>query len=83
MHRIAIHLPDELLVRSTSLAHTLGVSRAAYIREAIAKYNRHTQRELLAERFRIAVEQVREDSAREVRELEVADAPLPDAPSWT
>ena len=64
MSTITVTLPDDLLKRSTSYAHSLRVSRAAYIRQSLERMNRETERRLRADRLAQASHKVRGESMR-------------------
>ena len=57
-------LPDELLEESSRYADSLRVSRAEYIRGAIARMNRKTGARLRAGRLVEVSQRVREESMR-------------------
>jgi metal-responsive CopG/Arc/MetJ family transcriptional regulator len=61
---IALMVPDELLVESGRFAERLRVSRAEYIRLAIARMNRKTAARLRAERLMAVSIRVRDESMR-------------------
>jgi hypothetical protein len=61
---IALNVPDELLVESGRIAASLHVSRAEYIRLAIARMNRRTAARLRAERLMLVSKRVRDESMR-------------------
>ncbi len=64
MPTIALNVPDELLVESGRIAERLQVSRAEYIRLAIARMNRRTAAKLRAERLMLVSKRVRDESMR-------------------
>ncbi|MEX5213910.1 MAG: hypothetical protein NW703_07065 [Nitrospiraceae bacterium] len=64
MSTITVTLPDDLLKRSTRFAHSLRVSRAAYIRQSLERMNRETERRLRADRLIHASRKVRDESMR-------------------
>lgn len=64
MSTITVTLPDDLLKRSTCYAHSLRVSRAAYIRQSLERMNRETERHLRADRLTQASRKVRGESMR-------------------
>lgn len=64
MGAISLKLPDELLEDSQQCAATLHLSRAEYIRRAIAQMNRETQAHLRAKRLAAASRKVRNESMR-------------------
>ncbi len=64
MEAISLKLPPDLLDASRRCARALRVSRAAYIRNAIQRLNRDTERRLCAERLMAASKKVRRESMR-------------------
>ena len=64
MPTIALKVPDELLVESGRIAARLSVSRAEYIRLAIARMNRRIAAKLRAERLMAVSKRVRDESMR-------------------
>jgi hypothetical protein len=64
MPTIALNVPDELLVASGQFAERLQVSRAEYIRLAIARMNRKTAARLRAERLMAVSKRVRDESMK-------------------
>ena len=64
MKSIALKLPDELLEQSGRFAGSLRISRAEYIRQAIARMNRRTGARLRAERLAEVSHRVRDESMR-------------------
>ena len=61
---ISLKLPDELLEASDRCAKTLHLTRAEYIRRAIDRANRDTQRVLRAKRLVEVSNRVRKESMR-------------------
>jgi hypothetical protein len=64
MAGILLKLPEDLLKSSSQCAAALGLSRAAYIRQAMAKMNRETNARLRAKRLAEASRKVRKESMR-------------------
>lgn len=64
MSTITVTLPDDLLKRCTRYAHSLRVSRAAYIRQSLERMNRETERQLRTARLTQASRKVRGESMR-------------------
>ncbi len=64
MSAISLKLPDELLEASDRYAGELQVSRAEYIRQAIARMNQDVEAQLRAARLAAASRKVREESMR-------------------
>lgn len=64
MEAISIKVPEHLLKASGECAKALRLSRAAYIRRAIARMNRDTQAEFRAQRLADVSRRVREESMR-------------------
>ena len=73
MAAISLKLPDHLLVSSQRYAHTLRVSRAAYIRRAIEQMNRETLIQLRAKRLAEVSKKVRKESLRVARQFAVIE----------
>jgi hypothetical protein len=69
MGAISLKLPEDILETSRRCADTLHLSRAAYIRRAIERMNRHTQALLRAKRLADASKKVRKESLRVNREF--------------
>lgn len=69
MGAISLKLPEEILEASRRCADTLHLSRAAYIRRAIERMNRHTQAMLREKRLADASKKVRKESMRVNREF--------------
>lgn len=59
MGAISLKLPDDLLDTSGRCAAALKLSRAAYIRRAVARMNRETRAEVRARRLAEALRKVR------------------------
>ena len=64
MQSVALKIPDDLLEESGQLARTLRVSRAEYMRLAIARMNRKTAARLRAERLAEVSKRVRAESMK-------------------
>ncbi len=64
MGAISIKLPDDLLETSGRCAEALNLSRAEYIRRAIARMNRATRARLRAKRLAEVSRKVRKESLR-------------------
>jgi len=64
MAAISLKLPDELLEASRRCAEALRLSRAEYIRRAVARMNRETRARLRAERLAHVSRKVRRESMR-------------------
>ncbi len=73
MSTITVTLPDELLERCNRYAHSLRVSRAAYIRQSLERMNRETERQLRADRLVQASHKVRGESMRVNAEFEAIE----------
>lgn len=70
METISLMLSDELLKTSGQCAKLLQLSRAEYIRRAIARMNSNTRRQLRAKRLADASRKVRLESMRVNSEFE-------------
>ena len=64
MSAISLKLPDELLEASDRYAHALCLSRAEYIRQAIARMNQDIEAQLRGARLAAASQKVRQESMR-------------------
>jgi hypothetical protein len=64
METISLKLPEELLETSGRCASALRLSRAAYLREAIARMNQDTLARLRAKRLAEVSKRVRKESMR-------------------
>ncbi len=64
MEAISLKLPGDLMAASSEYARALGLSRAEYIRRAIALMNQETRAELRARRLAEASQKVRHESMR-------------------
>ena len=64
MRAISLKLPDALLAASDRYAEALHVSRAEYIRQAIARMNQDIEAQLRAARLAAASHKVRQESMR-------------------
>jgi metal-responsive CopG/Arc/MetJ family transcriptional regulator len=64
MSAISIKLPNELLETSDRYAEALQVSRAEYIRRALARMNQEVEAQLRAARLAAASRKVRQESMR-------------------
>jgi len=64
MSAISIKLPNELLETSDRYAEVLQVSRAEYIRRALARMNQEVEAQLRAARLAAASRKVRQESMR-------------------
>jgi predicted transcriptional regulator len=64
MSAISLKLPNELLEASSRYADALHVSRAEYIRQAIARMNQAVEAQLRATRLAAASHKVRQESMR-------------------
>ncbi len=64
MGAISLKLPDELLEASGRCAEALQMPRAEYIRRAIERMNRETQKRLRAKKLAEASIRVREESMK-------------------
>ena len=69
MTSIALKLPDELLAESNELARRLRISRAEYMRAAIARMNRRMAAKFRAERLAALSRELRRESMRVNREF--------------
>ena len=78
METISLKLSDELLETSGQCAKLLQLSRAEYIRRAIARMNSNTRRQLRAKRLANASKKVRQESMRVNAEFEAIEH-APDA----
>lgn len=64
MEAISLKLPEDLLERSGECAAALRLSRAEYIRRAIARMNQETRVQLRAQQLAEASRKVRTESMR-------------------
>jgi hypothetical protein len=64
MGAISLRLSEELLKASDRCAEALELPRAEYIRQAILRMNRETQKRLRAQRLAEASRKVRKESMR-------------------
>jgi hypothetical protein len=64
MHAISLKLPDALLEASSRYADALHISRAEYIRQAIARMNQAVEAHLRTTRLAAASHKVRQESMR-------------------
>jgi hypothetical protein len=64
MGAFSLKLPDELLETSGRCAEALQIPRAEYIRRAIERMNKETQKSLRAKRLAEASKKVREESMK-------------------
>ena len=64
MGAVSLKLPDELLEASGRCADALRIPRAEYMRRAIERMNRETQKRLRAKRLAEASKKVREESMK-------------------
>jgi hypothetical protein len=64
MGAISLQLSEELLKASDRCAEALELPRAEYIRQAILRMNRETQKRLRAQRLAEASRKVRKESMR-------------------
>jgi len=78
MRSIALKLPEDLLDTSDRAAKGLGLSRAEYIRRALAEQNRKAVAEAAAERMAYASRKVRGESMKVNQEFASIEAD-PDA----
>jgi hypothetical protein len=78
MRAISLKLPEDVLETSRRCAHTLHLSRGAYIRRAIERMNRQTEALLRATRLAEASKKVRKESMRVNREFAAIEQ-APDA----
>ena len=73
METISLTLSDELLETSGQCAKLLQLSRAEYMRRAIARMNSNTRRRLRAKRLADASRKVRRESMRVNAEFEAIE----------
>lgn len=78
MEAISLKLPAKLLKESGRCARALGLSRAAYLRQAISNMNREASNKLLAEEMKRESRLVRANSMRVNREFAVIEHPFDD-----
>ncbi|HUY27650.1 MAG TPA: hypothetical protein VMV27_09540 [Candidatus Binataceae bacterium] len=78
MDAISLKLPEKLLKESGRYARALGLSRAAYLRQAIANMNREARSRILAEEMKRESRLVRSDSLRVNREFAALEHPFDD-----
>jgi hypothetical protein len=52
MPRINLSLSEEQLTKATRMATLLRVNRSTYLRQAIDHFNKETEREILAQKFK-------------------------------
>jgi hypothetical protein len=64
MGAISLKLSEDLLAESDRCAEVLHISRAEYIRRAIAQMNREVEAQLRADRLAAASHKVRQESMR-------------------
>ena len=64
MGAVSLKLPDELLEASGRCADALQIPRAEYIRRAIERMNKETQKRLRAQRLAEVSRKVREESMK-------------------
>ena len=69
MSAISLKLPDKLLEASDHYANALNVSRAEYIRQALARMNQEVEAQLRAHRMAAASHKVRRESMRVNKEF--------------
>jgi hypothetical protein len=70
MKSLSLKLQERIFQETEALLEKLKISRNAYINEAIAFYNRHQQRKLLAQKLKEESRLVAENSMEVLRELE-------------
>ncbi len=73
MGAVSLKLPDELLEASGRCAEALQMPRAEYIRRAIERMNRETQKRLRAKKLTEASRKVREESMKVNAEFSVIE----------
>lgn len=73
MRTINLNLEDSQAARTLALARKLNLNRSAYIRHAIEAFNMKVERELLAEQFRQASLNCREESLEVCHEFEALE----------
>jgi len=64
MRAISLKIAESALAEAERLAASLGISRAAYIRQAVERFNTETSRELRAKALADASRKVRAESMR-------------------
>ena len=64
MRAVLVKLPRELIEDTQGCASALGLTRSAYIRRAIERFNRETKRSLRAKKLVAASRKVRARSLR-------------------
>ena len=64
MRAISLKIPDTALVQAGRMAESLGISRAAYIRRAIDRYNQQAMAEIRDRRLTAASHKIRVESMR-------------------
>jgi hypothetical protein len=76
MKAVLLKLPDDLVNAGDNCAESLGVSRAEYIRRAIARMNDETTRAKRARDLIRASKKVRAESARVNAEFDAIEADI-------
>lgn len=64
MRAISLKISETALVQASRMAESLGISRAAYIRRAINRYNQEATAEIRDRRLTAASHKVRVESMR-------------------
>ena len=70
---IHIQIEEQQDAKTRELAQKLNLNRSAYIRRALEEFNACVERELLAEQFKQASEQCRQESLRVCHEFEALE----------
>ena len=68
---ISVKIEEKELRKTDHSAHTVGISRNAYINKALRFFNHLYERRLLAKELRRESEQVRQESLETLREFEI------------
>ena len=68
---ISLKIEEKELHKTDRSAHTVGISRNAYINKALRFFNHLYERRLLAKELRRESEQVRQESLETLREFEI------------
>lgn len=78
MPAIHLQLEEHQDAKTRELAQKLNLNRSAYIRRAVDEFNARVERELLAEQFKIASQNCRQESLQVCQEFEAIDDGLGD-----
>ena len=70
---IHIQIEEQQDAKTRELAQKLNLNRSAYIRRALEEFNAFVERELLAEQFKKASQQCRQESLQVCHEFEALE----------